>query len=121
MIVTGVDEAVADGTMVYAVVTAAAISADQAYSGVNPADVSVTNRDDDTAGITVTLTGGINVIGASTQGEADDAAPAEDEGNHGQLPLPCGNGILAFLPLTAVLLQLSRTRSKNCPARTGQV
>ncbi|MEK6798393.1 MAG: choice-of-anchor Q domain-containing protein [Planctomycetota bacterium] len=121
VIVTGVDEAVADGTMVYAVVTAAAISADQAYSGVNPADVSVTNRDDDTAGITVTLTGGINVIGASTQGEADDAAPAEDEGNHGQLPLPCGNGILAFLPLTAVLLQLSRTRSKNCPARTGQV
>jgi hypothetical protein len=51
--VKGVDDAVADGNQAYKIVTAAATSADPLYNGINPPDVSVTNTDDDSAGITV--------------------------------------------------------------------
>ena len=52
--VTGVDDAVDDGAVGYTIVTAAAASADPNYNGLNPIDVTVTNIDNDTAGITVT-------------------------------------------------------------------
>ncbi len=45
--VTGVDDGVDDGNQAYTVITAPASSADSDYSGTNPADVSVTNTDDD--------------------------------------------------------------------------
>src|SRR4029078_1765633 len=38
--VTGVDDLVADGDIAYAIVTAAASSADGSYNGLNPADVA---------------------------------------------------------------------------------
>src|SRR5207249_2478308 len=57
--VTGVDDAVVDGSIAYTIVTAAAVSADANYSGLNPADVAVTNQDNDTAGITVSPTSGL--------------------------------------------------------------
>ncbi|MCY2962326.1 MAG: hypothetical protein NT069_01520, partial [Planctomycetota bacterium] len=51
--VTGVDDAVDDGDVGYAIVTSAAVSADPIYSDLNPADVSVVTLDDDTSGFTV--------------------------------------------------------------------
>ena len=57
--VTGVDDAVDDGDVAYAIVTAAATSTDASYNGLNAADVAVTNTDNDTAGITVTPTTGL--------------------------------------------------------------
>jgi len=54
--VTGVDDAVADGPKAYTIITATATSADGLYNGINPADVSVTNNDNDVAGVTVTPT-----------------------------------------------------------------
>ena len=51
--VTGADDAVQDGNQVYTIATAAATSADGNYSGVDPNDVTVTNTDNDSAGITV--------------------------------------------------------------------
>ncbi len=54
--VTGVDDFVDDGDVAYTIVTAPATSTDENYSGLNPADVSATNVDDDTAGITVAPT-----------------------------------------------------------------
>ncbi len=51
--VTGVDDSVVDGTVAYSIVTAAATSADPNYNGLNPADVSVTNIDNDVAGFTI--------------------------------------------------------------------
>jgi hypothetical protein len=57
--VTGADDAQADGSVAYTIVTAPATSADPNYNGLNPADVSVTNTDNDTAGITVTPTSGL--------------------------------------------------------------
>jgi hypothetical protein len=57
--VTGVDDVVDDGNVGYTIVTAAAVSADPAYDGRAAADVSVTNQDDDAAGITVAPTAGL--------------------------------------------------------------
>ncbi|MFO0889085.1 MAG: cohesin domain-containing protein [Isosphaeraceae bacterium] len=58
--VTGVDDAVEDGNVAYSIVLGPAVSNDSAYNGLNPADVGVTNTDDDTfqvASITATPTG----------------------------------------------------------------
>jgi hypothetical protein len=52
--VTGVDDLVDDGDIAYGVVVGAAASSDPIYAAIDPADVAVTNADDDAAGITVT-------------------------------------------------------------------
>src|SRR6516165_10398500 len=57
--VTGVDDAVDDGDQPYLVVLYPAVSDDAQYNGMDPDDVSVTNLDNDTAGITVTPTSGL--------------------------------------------------------------
>jgi len=57
--VTGVDDAIMDGNVAYTIITAPATSGDSNYNNLNAADVSVTNNDDDTAGITVTPTSGL--------------------------------------------------------------
>jgi hypothetical protein len=57
--VTGVDDALDDGDIAYTVATAAAVSADASYGGVNPPDVQVSNVDNDGAGITVTPLSGL--------------------------------------------------------------
>jgi outer membrane protein OmpA-like peptidoglycan-associated protein len=54
VVVTGVDDAIDDGNVAYSILTAAAASADLRYNGLNPANVGVTNVDNDAAGITVT-------------------------------------------------------------------
>ena len=45
--VTGVDDPDLDGDVAYTIVTAAAVSTDPDYNGLNGADVSVTNIDDE--------------------------------------------------------------------------
>ncbi len=57
--VTGVDDTTVDGSVAYTIVTAPAVSGDSSYSGRDAADVSVTNTDDDVAGIVVTPTSGL--------------------------------------------------------------
>ena len=57
--VTGVDDAVVDGDVAYSIVTAAAVSGDSDYSGLDADDVSLTNTDNDAAGITVNPTSGL--------------------------------------------------------------
>lgn len=56
--VTGVDDSLADGSVSFNIVTAAATSADGNYNGMNAGDVTVTNADDDVAGITVSTISG---------------------------------------------------------------
>ncbi len=51
--VTGVNDAIADGNQPYQIVLAPATSTDAAYAGFDPPDVSVTNTDNDSPGITV--------------------------------------------------------------------
>ena len=57
--VTGGDDLVADGNVAYSIVTAAAVSTDSAYSGMDAADVALVNNDNDVAGITITPTTGL--------------------------------------------------------------
>ena len=57
--VTGVDDAVQDGDVSYSIVTGSAASSDPGYNGMNAADVSVINTDDDMAGISVSPTSGL--------------------------------------------------------------
>lgn len=57
--VTGVDDAVADGAQPYDIVTAPATSKDSGYDGRDAPDVSLTNVDDDSAGIDVTAVQGM--------------------------------------------------------------
>ena len=51
---TGVNDGSADGNQNYNIVLGAATSSDSNFSSINPADVAVTNTDDDTAGFTIT-------------------------------------------------------------------
>ncbi|MEQ1853828.1 MAG: Calx-beta domain-containing protein, partial [Chthoniobacteraceae bacterium] len=51
--VTGLDDGVGDGDITYSIITAASTSADGKYNNINPADVSVTNVDDDTPTLAV--------------------------------------------------------------------
>src|SRR5213078_2451292 len=62
--VTGVDDFVADGNKAYTITTAPASSADSLYNGMDAANVSVTNTDNDVAGITVTPTSGLTTTEA---------------------------------------------------------
>lgn len=55
--ITGVDDSEVDGDLLYSILTAAAVSSDPAYSGLDAADVSVTNLDDDQPVSTLTVTG----------------------------------------------------------------
>jgi hypothetical protein len=57
--VTGVKDSVVDGNVVYKVVTAAAVSTDVNYNNLDPDDVTVTNSDNETPGITVNPTAGL--------------------------------------------------------------
>jgi trimeric autotransporter adhesin len=54
--VTGAQDTFDDGDRAFTVVLAPAVSADPAYNGINPADVSMTNADDDTFNTVVVTT-----------------------------------------------------------------
>ncbi|MEG3970223.1 DUF4347 domain-containing protein, partial [Microcoleus sp. T2B6] len=57
--VSGVNDLVADGPKPYKIVTAAAVSTDVNYTNLDPEDVTVTNSDNETPGITVNPTAGL--------------------------------------------------------------
>ncbi len=58
--VTGVDDGLIDGPIAYTIVTGPAVSADLTFTGLDPADVAVTNLDNDPIGIVShTLNGGV--------------------------------------------------------------
>lgn len=59
--VTGADDNVADGNQPYRILLQPATSADPAYDGLDPPDVSATNTDNDTPGITVRPVSGLLV------------------------------------------------------------
>jgi len=65
--ITGVDDLVVDGNVAYTIVTAPASSTDLTYDTMNASDVSVTNNDNDVAGITVTPTSGLTTTEAGGQ------------------------------------------------------
>ncbi len=58
VLVTGVNDDFADGNQPYAIVFSATTSTDAAYAAIKPANVLVTNTDNDSAGITVGVLSG---------------------------------------------------------------
>lgn len=64
--VTGVNDTIIDGDIVYTIVTGSANSVDAKYSGRSSPDVSVTNINDDFAGVIVTPTSGLVTTEGST-------------------------------------------------------
>ena len=56
--VTGLDDVIADGNIIYTIITTAT-SSYSLYNGITVADVTVTNADNDVAGITVSPTTGL--------------------------------------------------------------
>ena len=81
VIVTGVDDSVVDGDVVYTITTAPATSLDPVYNGVNALDVSVVNLDNDVAGFTVSPAGTLTVSETGTTADftvALNAQPAAD-------------------------------------------
>ena len=81
MTVTGVDDVEVDGDITYSVILAAATSADTNYDSLDPDDVSLTNLDDDSAGVTVTPTSGLTTTeagGTATFTVVLDTQPSAD-------------------------------------------
>ena len=77
----GVDDAVADGDVVYAILFGPASSADADYDGLKPPDISVTNTDDETPGVTVAPTSGLTTSesgGSATFSVVLNTAPTAD-------------------------------------------
>jgi large repetitive protein len=62
--ITGVDDTVTDGSVSYSITTAAAISGDSRYNNLNPADVSVSNGDNDATSVVVTPVSGLTTTEA---------------------------------------------------------
>jgi hypothetical protein len=79
--ITGVDDAIVDGTIAYTIVTGAGVSTDPVYNGFAVPDVSVSTTDNDSAGVTVTPTSGLIVTeagGAATFTMVLTAQPSAD-------------------------------------------
>ena len=99
MTVTGVNDDLDDGDIAYSIVTAAATSADANYNGINAADVSVTNTDNDASGITVSTISGptTEAGGTATFTVVLDAQPTAD--------------------VTVGLARATRPKAPSCPRR----
>jgi uncharacterized protein YggE len=54
--VTGVDDSIVDGSIIYKVITGTTVSPDIKFNGQNPADVSITNLDDEVPGFLLSQT-----------------------------------------------------------------
>jgi hypothetical protein len=65
--VTGVNDSDPDGPVAYTIILSPAVSSDADYNGLDPADVSVTNADDESGGFVVNPTGGLITTEAGGQ------------------------------------------------------
>ncbi len=65
--VTGVDDAIADGNQVYKIITATTSSIDSSYNGLEVDDVTISNLDDDSSGITVSPNAGLSTTESEDQ------------------------------------------------------
>ncbi|MEG4361890.1 choice-of-anchor D domain-containing protein, partial [Microcoleus sp. C2C3] len=132
---TGVDDNLVDGDKTYNIVTAAATSTDPNYSGVDPADVVVTNTDDDVPipeiqvldGTTDIVDGTASAIdfgSATIGGTLNKTFTVKNLGtgvlNLSNLTLPTGFSSVGNLPATVaagasanLLLQVDTTAAGN--------
>jgi hypothetical protein len=89
--VTGVDDAVADGTQTYSIAIGPVTSADAAYAGIDPPDLVAHNRDDDFMAATPRLLSADHVCAMSNRQQI-----AVDELGTIYIAVACDSGILVF-------------------------
>src|SRR5438094_649964 len=83
--VTSVDDAIVDGSISYKIVTAAAVSGDATYNGMNPSDVTVINTDNDPNGTKLGVETRVNTTTANNQqtfAESPRAIAMDADGNY---------------------------------------
>lgn len=116
--VTGVDDAVADGSQTYDIVTAPAESDDAGYDGRDAADVSLANVDDDSAGITLTAVKGMTgEDGTSTSFTiALNSQPTADV----TIPLASSNPAEGTISLTRVVFTKADYASPKTVTVSGE-
>ncbi|MBK8172994.1 MAG: hypothetical protein IPK60_22040 [Sandaracinaceae bacterium] len=81
VLITGVDDALLDGDVAFSIVTSGATSDDLLYDGWNPADIAVTNLDDDVPGVQVLPASGLTTTesgSVATFTLALNTAPTDD-------------------------------------------
>lgn len=79
--VTGVDDVLGDGDVVYHIQTAVLVSGDGDYGGYDPQDIAITNIDNDFAGVTIFPDSGLQTSeqgGIATFSVVLDSVPAYD-------------------------------------------
>jgi len=79
--ITPGDENVVDGPKTYKVITGTIVNGDPSYNGVNPPDVTVTNNDNDVAGVTVTPTELTTTEGSTTNATFSVKLAAQPQSN----------------------------------------
>src|SRR3989442_1492251 len=80
--VKGVDDMMEDGNIAYKIVTAPAVSTDSNYNNLNASDVSVTNTDNDVAGITVNPTSGLTTTEGAGERRVREECRTRRSPNH---------------------------------------
>jgi hypothetical protein len=93
--VTGVDDSVVDGDVAYTIVLGAASTTDSNYIGLNPADVALTNADDDepvlTLAVSVTEVAETGTMSATVTRNTDTGSPLTvnlDSSDSGEATVP---------------------------------
>jgi len=123
VIVTGVDDAIVDGNIPYTIVTAPAVSADPDYNGLDAADVSATNLDDDAAGVTVSsidpdsMQAGTQVDVVITGSGFADGASVTFENGAGVAP----TADVTFVSADGLTIEATVTAHKNAKAAVWDV
>jgi hypothetical protein len=99
--ITPVDDGVAESPVMWTLVLDPAVSGDGGYSGLDPSDVTVTNLDNESAGITVSPIAGIMINeGSSMQFNVSaNTAPTDDV----TVPLMIVTASSATVPVNVVL------------------
>jgi hypothetical protein len=99
--VTGLDDAVNDGDILYTITTQPSVSTDANFSGIDLANVAVTNTDNDAPGISVTGAAGLVVTEGGTSVTFNVVLQSEPTGNV-TIPVSAGNGEITVGPANLV-------------------
>lgn len=116
--ITGVDDGDADGTIAYTIETAAAVSADSMYDGVDPDNVMVQNVDDESAGVSVSPRSGLETTesgGSDTFAVRLNMAPSADV----TIPVSSSNTAEANVEPTTLLFTSLNWNSPQTVTVTG--
>jgi hypothetical protein len=88
--VTGVDDAIVDGTQTYTIVTGTLTSTDPRYGGQNPPDIQARNLDDDQPAVSLKVVSGDHSCG----GNGNQSAPiAVDRANQIYVVMQCDGAL----------------------------